>query len=68
MGVPLSWCTFKWIKTFIFGISPISPDLCVSSMEPTNRKQCGELENIQERATKFILALRFETDTRYKSR
>ncbi len=37
-------------------------------LEPTNRKQCGELENIQERATKFILALRFETDTRYKSR
>ena len=35
---------------------------------PQTVSMCGELENVQRRATKFVLALPFETDTRYKSR
>ena len=35
---------------------------------PQNTTMCMELERIQRRATKFILALRFRTDESYKSR
>ena len=35
---------------------------------PQTVSMCGELENVQRRATKFILSLPFETDTCYKSR
>ena len=35
---------------------------------PQTVSMCGELANVQRRATKFVLALPFETDTRYKSR
>jgi hypothetical protein len=35
---------------------------------PQNVSMCGELEKVQRRATKYILALPFKSDITYKSR